>query len=59
MISSAADSLWLLFVSAGLYCCRPGRSAGGVVLGALLLALGFFTKQTAATSCWPPRRRSP
>jgi hypothetical protein len=43
------DSLWLLFVSAGLYCCRPGRSAGGVVLGALLLALGFFTKQTAAT----------
>jgi len=42
------DSLWLLFVSAGLYCCSPGRSTTRVVLGALLLVLGFFTKQTAA-----------
>jgi len=42
------DSLWLLFVSAGLYCCRPDPAAGRIVLGALLLALGFFTKQTAA-----------
>ena len=42
------DSLWLLLVSAGLYCCSPGRSTKRLVLGALLLALGFFTKQTAA-----------
>jgi hypothetical protein len=42
------DSLWLLWVSAGLYCCSPGRSTTGIVLGALLLVLGFFTKQTAA-----------
>lgn len=42
------DSLWLLFVSAGLYCCSPGRPANRIVLGALLLVLGFFTKQTAA-----------
>jgi hypothetical protein len=42
------DSLWLFFVSAGLYACSPGRSMTGVVLGALLLVLGFFTKQTAA-----------
>jgi hypothetical protein len=42
------DSLWLFFVSAGLYACSPGRSTTRVVLGALLLVLGFFTKQTAA-----------
>lgn len=42
------DSLWLLLVSAGLYSCSPGRSTKAVVLGALLLTLGFFTKQTAA-----------
>ncbi len=42
------DSLWLLLVSAGLYSCSPGRSTTGIVLGALLLVLGFFTKQTAA-----------
>lgn len=42
------DSLWLFFVSAGLYSCSPGRSTARIVLGALLLALGFFTKQTAA-----------
>src|SRR6185503_933725 len=42
------DSLWLLFVSAGLYCCRLDPVAGRIALGALLFALGFFTKQTAA-----------
>ena len=42
------DSLWLLCVSAGLYSCSPGRSTKWIVLGALLLVLGFFTKQTAA-----------
>jgi hypothetical protein len=42
------DSLWLLLVSAGLYGCSPGRSTTWIVLGALLLVLGFFTKQTAA-----------
>jgi hypothetical protein len=42
------DSLWLLFVSAGLYSCSPGRSTRRIVLGALLLVLAFFTKQTAA-----------
>jgi hypothetical protein len=42
------DSLWLLLVSAGLYSCAPGRSTKSIVTGALLLALGFFTKQTAA-----------
>jgi hypothetical protein len=42
------DSLWLFWVSAGLYCCSPGRSTTRVVVGALLLVLGFFTKQTAA-----------
>jgi hypothetical protein len=43
-----SDSLWLFFVSAGLYSCSPGRSTTRIVLGALLLVLGFFTKQTAA-----------
>lgn len=38
------DSLWLLLVSAGLYSCSRGRP----MPGALLLVLGFFTKQTAA-----------
>jgi hypothetical protein len=42
------DSLWLLWVAAGLYACAPGGSAKRVALGALLLVLGFFTKQTAA-----------
>jgi hypothetical protein len=42
------DSLWLFLVSAGLYCCAPGGSTTRVVAGALLLALAFFTKQTAA-----------
>jgi hypothetical protein len=42
------DSLWLFLVSAGLYSCSPGRSTTRLVLGALLLVLGFFTKQTAA-----------
>jgi hypothetical protein len=42
------DSLWLLFVAAGLHNCSPGRSTRRIVLGALLLVLGFFTKQTAA-----------
>jgi hypothetical protein len=42
------DSLWLVLVSAGLYCCAPGGSTTRIVLGALLLVLGFFTKQTAA-----------
>ena len=42
------DSLWLLLVAAGLYSCSPGRSTTRIVLGALLLVLGFFTKQTAA-----------
>jgi hypothetical protein len=42
------DSLWLFFVSAGLYSCSPGRSTSRVLLGALLLVCGFFTKQTAA-----------
>jgi len=42
------DSLWLLLVSAGVYCCAPGRSTSRVVIGALLLVLAFFTKQTAA-----------
>jgi hypothetical protein len=42
------DSLWLFFVSAGLYRCSPGRSMAQTVLGALLLVLAFFTKQTAA-----------
>jgi hypothetical protein len=42
------DSLWLLLVSAGLWCCAPGRSRARIVIGALLLALGFFAKQTAA-----------
>jgi hypothetical protein len=42
------DSLWLCLVAAGLYCCSEGRSPARIVLGALLLALGFFTKQTAA-----------
>jgi len=41
------DSLWLFLVSAGLYGCSPGRSMTSIVLGALLLVLGFFTKQTA------------
>ena len=43
-----ADSLWLLLVSAGLYCCSPGGSTRKVLVGALLLVLAFFTKQTAA-----------
>jgi hypothetical protein len=38
----------LFLVSAGLYSCAPGRSKTQIVLGALLLVLGFFTKQTAA-----------
>jgi len=42
------DSLWLLFVSAGLYSCSPGRSTTQIVLGALLLVFAFFAKQTAA-----------
>jgi hypothetical protein len=42
------DSLWLFFVSAGLYSCSPGRSMAQTVLGALFLVLAFFTKQTAA-----------
>jgi hypothetical protein len=42
------DSLWLFLVSAGLYCCRPGPPPSRTALGALLLVLGFFTKQTAA-----------
>ena len=43
------DSLWLFLVSAGLYACAPPRgSTPPIVLGALLLALAFFTKQTAA-----------
>ena len=42
------DSLWLFFVSAGLYSCSPGRSMTRIVLGAVLLVFGFFTKQTAA-----------
>jgi hypothetical protein len=43
------DSLWLLLVSAGLYACAPpARSTTRILLGALLLALAFFTKQTAA-----------
>jgi len=43
------DSLWLLLVSAGLYACAPPRgSPRRIVLGALLLVLAFFTKQTAA-----------
>jgi len=42
------DSLWLLLVSAGLFACAPGRSARSIVLGAVLLAAGFFAKQTAA-----------
>jgi hypothetical protein len=42
------DSLWLFFVSAGLYSCSPGRSTSQIMLGAVLLVLGFFTKQTAA-----------
>jgi hypothetical protein len=42
------DSLWLLFLSAGLYSCSPGRSTAHTVLGAVLVALAFFTKQTAA-----------
>jgi hypothetical protein len=42
------DSLWLFFVSAGLYHCSPGRSLSRIVIGALLLVLAFFTKQTAA-----------
>ena len=42
------DSLWLFLVSAALYSCSPGRSMTSIVLGALLLVFGFFTKQTAA-----------
>lgn len=42
------DSLWLCLVSAGLYSCSPGRPTTRIVLGAVLLVLGFFTKQTAA-----------
>jgi hypothetical protein len=42
------DSLWLFLVSAGLCCCAPGRSTARVAVGALLLSLAFFTKQTAA-----------
>ena len=42
------DSLWLFLVSAGLYSCCPGRPLTRIVLGALLLVLGFLTKQTAA-----------
>jgi hypothetical protein len=42
------DSLWLFLVSAGLYSCAPGGSMTPIVLGALLLVFGFFTKQTAA-----------
>ncbi len=42
------DSLWLFLVSAGLYSCSPGRSTTRIVLGAILLVLAFFTKQTAA-----------
>ena len=42
------DSLWLLFVAAGAYSSAPGRSPRQQVLGALLLVLGFFTKQSAA-----------
>lgn len=42
------DSLWLFLVSAGVYSCSPGRSMSATVLGALLLVLAFFTKQTAA-----------
>lgn len=43
-----ADSLWLLLVAAGAFCCAPGGSTRRVVLGGLLLALGFLAKQTAA-----------
>ena len=42
------DSLWLLFVSAGLYAALRGGSTRRIVIAALLLVLGFFTKQTAA-----------
>jgi hypothetical protein len=42
------DSLWLLLVAAGSYSAAPGRSRAQHVLGALLLVLGFFTKQSAA-----------
>jgi hypothetical protein len=42
------DSLWLLLVAAGLHSCSPGRTRSRIVIGALLLALAFFTKQTAA-----------
>jgi hypothetical protein len=42
------DSLWLLLVAAGLYCCSEVRSTPRIVLGALLLVLAFFAKQTAA-----------
>ena len=43
------DSLWLFLVSAGLLACAPrDGSTRRLALGALLLALAFFTKQTAA-----------
>jgi hypothetical protein len=42
------DSLWLFPLAAGLYSCSPGRSRTQIVIGALLLALAFFAKQTAA-----------
>lgn len=43
------DSLWLALVSWGLVClARPRAGAARVVLGAVLLSAGFFTKQTAA-----------
>jgi hypothetical protein len=42
------DSLWLCLTAAGVYSCSPGRSRTQIVIGALLLVLAFFTKQTAA-----------
>lgn len=43
------DSLWLLLVAAGLHACAPPvRSRRRPALGALLLTIAFFTKQTAA-----------
>ncbi len=42
------DSLWLFLVAAGLHSCSPGRSRTWIVMGALLLVLAIFTKQTAA-----------
>jgi hypothetical protein len=42
------DSLGLCLTAAGLYSCSPGRSRRSIVVGAFLLTLAFFTKQTAA-----------